>query len=353
MSRQLSTLAVIPYLLVILALGGDKPPSKAKQPGVGKIQTLSVVDELTVKSEMARMFIDPIKCDSDENIYLMTSPDPSEDIRKFSSKGELLAHFIATSGSDLAIQLVHYYSIGEGGEVYQVAFQKQSIKRAVLTFDKDGTYKSGAVLENPPGARDWHPSQIAAFPSGDLLATGLVLDYEKRITTPFTGIFASNGQLRKQVALSDDEDIQKMVEGGDPHVVAADHPYSNRAVEFGQMDAASDGNIYLLRNLSPAIIYAISPSGEVVRRFTVDTGGQTASMHISGSRIALLYREGDTSKYIIKVVDTEGRLLATYQQSITDQLGFALACYAAGSERFTFVGMSDEGFLQLKFAEPR
>jgi len=38
------------------------------------------------------------------------------------------------------------------------------------------------------------------------------------------------------------------------------------------MEAGSDGNLYLMRRLSPVILYAISPAGEIIRRFTVDPG---------------------------------------------------------------------------------
>ena len=350
MEKWAGTCVFMSCMLLTLAATAQGPAA-ARQSQAYKTQTLSVVDELTIKSDVARMFIDPIKCDSDGNIYLMTSPSPSEDIQKFSSKGELLVHFVASSTSDIAVQVVTYYSIGENGEVYQVAFPRQTIRRAILTFARDGSYKAGVVLDNPPGAKDWVPSQVAAFSSGDLLVSGLAIDGEKHISTPFTGIFAPTGQLRKQVALPDDEDIQKMVEGGDPSVVAADHPYSNRAVELGDMDAAGDGNIYLLRNVSPAIFYAISPGGEVVRRFTVDIVDRIASMHISGDRIALAYHDRGTQTHTIKVVDFEGHVLATYQQPMKDQLGFALACYTSKSERFTFVTTSDDGFLQFKFAE--
>ena len=42
---------------------------------------------------------------------------------------------------------------------------------------------------------------------------------------------------------------------------------TNRAVGWGQTEPAKDGNIYSMRRASPADFYAISPGGEVVKRF--------------------------------------------------------------------------------------
>ena len=58
----------------------------------------------------------------------------------------------------------------------------------------------------------------------------------------------------------------------DPHATDAANPFGNRAIELGLMEAGNDGNLYLMRRLSPAILSAISPAGEVIRRFTVDPG---------------------------------------------------------------------------------
>lgn len=348
--------ATVSCLVGTLAFGTDMQATKPTKAASGAERTLSVISELTIKSESAGPLIDPIQCDRDGNVYLMTSIDPSDGIRKLNSKGELLARFRASSASSLPVQVAVYYSVGLDGEVFQVAIPQHTIKRAVLIYAKDGNYKSGVTLENPPGAADWLPSQVAAFQSGDLLVTGLILDSVKHISTPFTGIFSSNGQLQRQVLLADDEEIQKLVENGDPHVVATDRPYSNRAVEWGQMDAASDGNIYLLRNMSPAIIYAISPAGEVVKRFTVETTGNVISMHLANQKIAVLYKDGDAPTDAVRIVGFDGHVIATYHQKMKDghgELGTGLACYAENPERFIFLSTTDEGFLQFKVAEPQ
>lgn len=76
------------------------------------------------------------------------------------------------------------------------------------------------------------------------------------------------------------------------------------------MEAGADGNIYLMRWTAPAIFYAISPGGEVVRRFTVDPGDRnyrSVTMHISGSRIATLFLQPHTKETLMKITDLEGQ----------------------------------------------
>jgi hypothetical protein len=87
------------------------------------------------------------------------------------------------------------------------------------------------------------------FPSGDLLVSGLRYDRDKNnhVMWPFTGIFSSDGTLLKEVTLEDDDDIRNLAASGDARVSSTTNPYGNHAVEFGQSEAADDGNIYLIR----------------------------------------------------------------------------------------------------------
>jgi hypothetical protein len=150
-----------------------------------------------------------------------------------------------------------------------------------------------------------------------------------------------------------------MAESQDPHVIASGHPFQNRAVDLGQAEIGEDGNVYLLRRLSPAIVYALSPGGEVVKRFTINPGHDDYmpnAMHISGSRIVLMFWEPQTHATIFKVTDLEGHELQTYEETPTDgkpTLGGAFACYSLNPERFTFLFTSDDGYLGFRIAEPR
>ena len=105
-----------------------------------------------------------------------------------------------------------------------------------------------------------------------------------------------------------------------------------------------------------------SRGGEVVRRITVDPGKadyKPAEMHISGNRIALLFFEPQTMEKRMKIVDLEGREIATYDEVRTEGkakfglLGTAFACYTANPESFTFLTTGANDTLELAIAEPR
>lgn len=321
---------------------------------------LTLAGNIVIKSEPAAIFVHPIKCDADGNIYLLNNTQGTSGIRKFGPKGERLAVFAATSAADLTIGLGTYFAVTDG-KVVQLAYQRDKLERVVIAFNKDGSYKSGIKLESPRGAQDWAPMQIAAFASGDFLIAGSIFDPNGKIRVPFTGIFDSSGTLKREVVLSDDTDLQKMAESGDPRVVAPGHEFMNSAIEAGQAELADDGNVYVMRKISPAIFYAVSPAGEIVRRFTIDPGESDytpVAMHTAGNRIALEFWEPQSRKELIKVTDLEGREIATYDGTVKDgdaqrPVGGAFACYAQNPERFIFLFTSDDGYLGFRIVEPR
>jgi hypothetical protein len=123
-----------------------------------------------------------------------------------------------------------------------------------------------------------------------------------------------------------------------------------------------------MRSTSPAIFYALSAGGEVLRRFTVDPGDISygpVAMHVSGNRIAVLFREPQTQEKIMKIVDLEGRELATYSADVrypadaegkerkTQALGGAFACYTTNPDRFIFLATGADDKLRFRIAEAR
>ena len=241
--------------------------------------------EVIVSSEIASAFLGPFVCDSDGNLYLRSESAGVTAIRKLNAKGERVALYEPSTNPDVKVGGTGYFSVTPDGELYALAFATNELTRYVLVFKSDGTYKTKIKLD--PGFY-WIPSALAVFPNGNLLVTGQEYDRDpKKPKLPFTGVFRADGKLLKELNLEDDNAIQDMAAAQDSRVVSPTVPTSNRAVSWSQIEAAKDGNLYLMRWLSPAIIYAISPGGHVVRRFTVDPGNadlKPDSMHISGNR---------------------------------------------------------------------
>jgi len=328
------------------------PDAKASEPSPARKIRLTAIESVVSKTETATGF-SQLSCDGDGNLYL--GPGANGDaIRKINSKAELVTFFKAEANPDIEIYGAGLYAVTPDGELYQWVGTKTEITRYVLVFKPDGSYKSNIKLD--PGFA-WMPASIAVFPNGNLLMTGQRLERKsKQFILPFTGIFRSDGKLLKSVALEENEKIPEA-----PSIEDMPSPmpvYSNRAVAWGQVQPANDGNIYIMRWGSPAGFYAVSPGGEVVKRFTVDPGDpgyQPMQMHIAGSRIALLFRHPDTHDYMMKIVDLDGKELAAYEipqkeQPKDDPLA-VFACYSLRPERFTFLGNNKDFKIKLMQAE--
>ena len=302
-------------------------------------------------------------CDHENNIYLQTDREVVLDadftgIRKISPSGERLATLTADSALGFQVSHPSYFAIAKDGRVYEATYLAESFNRALLVFDKDGKYATAIKLDPPPGFIDWLPGAVAVFGTGDFLISGAKMELKTHDRLPFTAIYGQNGALKKELTLSDDEEIRRMVEAGDSRVSPTGLQGQNMAVEMGQAEAAEDGNVYLMRRLSPAILYAIAPSGQVVRRFVVDPGDPAyipSAMHIAGSRIALLFRDDSTQQEIMKVADLEGNELANYKIG-TNKRGYSefgsFACYSVSPERFTFISTAENGHTAFEVVEP-
>jgi hypothetical protein len=320
---------------------------------------LTPVDSVVVPSEVASGFVEPLSCDQNGSVYLASDETPAS-IRKLNAKGERLALYQPIANPDIKVASTGYFAVSTDEELYVVAFSRTDTARYVLVFKPDGTYKNKIKLN--PGF-PWIPATLAVFPNGNLLITGQEYDRDhSKPMLPFTAIFAPDGSLLKEVALEDDEKINAMAAAHDDRVTSPTNRLMNNAIDWGQTSAASDGNIYVMRWLSPAIIYAISPGGEVVRRFEVNSGEDNfapVSMHITGNRMAILFYQPQTMEKVMKIVDLQGRDLASYDElreggkAKLGTLGLAFACYTVRPERFTFLTAGDDHRIELKLVEPR
>ena len=322
-------------------------------------QHLTRVQTVHALSELAGVFYAPLKCDSDGNIYLTTDVAGMSGVRKLSPKGERLVIFQAQTNSDMKkIDMSKDFSVGPFGEFYELVFPHE-IDRYVFVYKADGSYKSAIKLD--PGF-PWRPTALAVFPSGNLLVSGLEYDRDRKnpVMWPFTGIFSPSGSPLKELKLKDDEALRDLAASGDTRVTSPTNPSTNRAIEFTNMETGADGNVYMMRWTNPALVYAISPGGEI-RRFTVNPGDSSyspVSMHVAGNRIAVLFIDPQSTRNVMQIVDLEGRKIATYEEQVegkakTDLLGNAFACYAQNPERFTFLETDDNNKLEFLIAEPR
>jgi hypothetical protein len=120
--------------------------------------------------------------------------------------------------------------------------------------------------------------------------------------------------------------------------------FGNWAVSGGQIRLGEDGNAYLMRRTSPATVYVISPSGELLRSLKIEppeSGQMPNDMQISGNRIAVQFSETN-----LTVADaTTGQTLANYLGEGNVQ--GVLVCYSAKPERFSFLTFTDGHKLRM------
>jgi hypothetical protein len=326
-----------------------------KRPAPESHLRLTQVETVLAKREIAIGFSD-LACDEDGNIYL-ESENAGAPIRELNAKGERVASFVLSADPDVDVYGSGPYALSADGELYTWVGNRKDGRFYVLVFGADGTYKRKIKLD--PGF-PWIPGPFAVFSNGNLLMTGQEYDRDVwRPMLPFTAIFRSDGKMLKELSFQDDDQIHKMTLERDPMITSARAPTDNRAVAFGHVQPAKDGNLYIMRWLSPAVIYVVSPGGEVLRRFKVDPGDDKMmpiEMHVSENRIAILFRDGGTRAQVMKIVDLDGKELAMYDAVGTNlkaPLGAAFACYFAKTERFSFLSTDEDHHIMLRLAEPR
>jgi hypothetical protein len=366
-------------LLVVIAIFGvlamAQPPEQKPQPQSKKVAQsaekpakkpidghLVRVETVTAPSELADGFLEPLRCDNDGNVYFRTEIAGAPAIHKLNAKGERIAVFEANSNPNLKVDAATYFAIDpNSGELYELVYPHE-IHRYVYTYKSDGTFKSAVKLQ--PGFA-FFPDQLAVFPSGQFLVSGSEYDKDKAAPRwPFTGIFAADGSLLKEFDLGDEKQLHDLAVAGDERVVRPGST-SNLAVANSRVEMGGDGNAYLMRWGDPATIYAISPGGEVVRRFTVDsgeTGYLPSAMHVYKNRIAILFVDRKTHYNVLKVmkiVDLEGHEIATYDEAKDangkprDAISASFACYTENPTRFLSLGTDDNNKVQFWIAEPR
>lgn len=347
--RALAMRTVCCLLLTTATLVGwcQSPPANALAPP----RQITRAEEVLVPSELAGIFRMPPRCDAEGNIYIRKRNDGNEPILKINLKGERKALFqppIAVG----KLGITRDFAISAENEVYLIAYAGR--ERMIHVFASDGSYKRKITLDAPFLVS---PDKLAVFPSGEVLVAG----YKSNPKTPrtlFTGIFSSSGQLIKELALPDDAELRRLAEKGDRQLSDPAAPGINFAVSRGWAGAGADGNVYLMRWGSPALFYAISPAGKVVRRFAISAGKpglMPAMVHVTGNRIAVFFRSNETKEKLIKVVDLEGEEVAEYifeADRVGRPLGAGFSCYVPEGEQFVFIG-TQEGKLALWIAYAR
>lgn len=298
-------------------------------------------------------------CDGAGNVYTRQLESGMNDhqqraalpIRKITPEGSLVGSFRVLDAFANNLTGKGVDVMGKGifvttdGRVFQTADVHGDV--FVVEFSPEGSVKAKTKLATGLRTQPW---LLAVFKSGEYLLTATT---GKDNLTPFTAVFAADGRLVKKIYEPEDEEARQKASPADwdshPIGVIGGADF----VRFGDVAAGSDGNIYLLHGTaSPALVYVISPGGDVVRKLRIDAGDPdllARSIKFYAGRLAIEFDrwfDFDTHQNLIKVTDLEGNSIADYRmRPVVGNHSLYLAGY--GSEGFTFMPYENEDKLYL------
>jgi hypothetical protein len=332
-------------------IGATSPDVAASAP-LAELQIAS-----TSQTRFSGLNIGHVRCDEKGNLYLR--PYNSEmaishsvlkgPIQKIDSDGNIVTTYSvsdAVPNSSGGVAGVAFFVSGDGTLYRIVATNERKPTLYILKFGQDGSVDSAIHLQTD----FFVPYQLAVFKSGELLVSGGL--GEKQIEA-FTGIFDSTGKLIRKISNSEDEESTKKVQV-DASLTFQGSGFISSALASGDVAPGSDGNMYLMRASSPAVIFAISPAGEVVKTFKVDSGDPqftAITLRSAPGRLAVSFRRDQSPELFIKVVDFEGNVLAAYHANDRRLRAPFVACYVPPA--FTFFEANSRGPATLDKVEAK
>ncbi len=309
---------------------------------------------MSVASEMGGAFMVPSKCDADGNLYIrkyaMDRPLLGP-VVKIDPEGKRTALFDPAVFSQLALDRADAFSTAFDGGMYQIA-QSGVVKPRiyVLHFSSDGSPASPTLLD-----ADFEVYTFAAFATGNFLVSGVRRDYQNKNDRGrnFTAVFSGDGRELAQLSFEEPQGPAKTgakASGGSP---PKDAEKAAPMLDLADAEVGSDGNLYVMRGSSPALVYVIAPSGKIMQTIKVaaplaDT--VPSGFHVSGNRLAISFSNEEDQSQTVVVADAQtGRKIASYADATG--MGTSFACYSANDGVFTFLKLGEANALEVIRAE--
>ncbi|SPE40449.1 exported hypothetical protein [Candidatus Sulfotelmatobacter sp. SbA7] len=332
---------------------------------------LQISSTMNVVSEMGGAVMSGTKCDGDGNLYIRkyaTDRPLLGPVVKIDPDGKRVALFDPVAFSQLALDRADAFSPASDGGMYQVA-QSGVLKPRiyVLHFSSDGSASLPTLL-----AADLEVYTFAAFASGNFLVSGVERDLQNKNDRGqnFTAVFSADGRELAELSFEESRGPRnagaKSGAGGRQQAAAqtkaqteAQNEVQNDAekatpgLDLADAEVGSDGNLYVMRRSSLALVYVIAPSGKIMQTLKIAAplpGTAPSAFHVSGNRLAISFGNEESQSQTIVVADAQtGRKIASY--SDPTGLGTSFACYSANEGVFTFLNLSEGNALQVIRAE--
>ncbi len=330
---------------------------------------------------MGGAFMSGSKCDADGNLYIrkfaMDRPLLGP-VVKIDRDGKRTALFDLGAFSQLGLDRADAFSPASDGGMYRIA-QSGVLKPRiyVLHFSSDGSAASPTRLD-----ADLEVYTFAVFTDGNFLLSGVRRDVQNKNDRGrnFTAVFSADGRELAQLsfpepkrgpeqesqqgtqqetqgaakagAKSDASGPQRDARKDAQKVTLKDELKSATMLDLADAEAGGDGNLYVMRASSPALVYVIAPSGKIMQTLKVAAavrGGVPSAFHVSGNRLAISFWNEEKQSRTMVVADAQtGRKIASY----ADPAGLGMfACYEANEGVFTFLNLGEGNALEIIRAE--
>jgi hypothetical protein len=336
----------------------------------GSTIALRATSTMNVASEMGGAFMSASKCDAEGNLYIrkfaMDRPLLGP-VVKIDPEGKRTALFDPAAFSQLALDRADAFSPAPDGGLYQIAQSGVLQPRIyVLHFSSDGSPASPTRLD-----ADFEVYTFAAFPDGNFLLSGVQHDPENRNRSRnFTAVFSADGRELAELSFQEPrQQPQTPAKTGAKSDPIADRKNAPKKelqesewwndtekpsrLDLADAEAGNDGNLYVMRASSPALVYVIAPSGKILRTLKIAApvrGAVASAFHVSENRLAISFWNEESQSQTVVVADAQtGRKIASYADPAG--LGTSFACYEANAGVFTFLMLGEGNALEVIRAE--
>ena len=311
----------------------------------GSTIALHASSTVNVASEMGGAFMSPSKCDADGNLYvrkLAVDRPLLGPVVKIDPDGKRIALFDPAAFSQLALDRADAFSPASDGGMYQIA-QSGILKPRiyVLHFSSDGSPSSPTLLD-----ADFEVYTFAAFADGNFLVSGVKRGVQNKNDRGrnFTAVFSADGRELAQLSFEAPQESAKASAKS-----TNDAAKATPGLDLAEAEVGSDGNLYVMRFSSPALVYVIGPSGKLIKTIKVSSrlpGVLPSAFHLSGNRLALSFWNEESQRQTVVVADAQtGRKIASYADPTG--LGPSFACYSANDGVFTFLKLGEGNELEV------
>lgn len=291
------------------------------------------------------------RCDDDGNIYVRVLDNESSQQYRAASKvpvrqigtGGALGRVFSAAKVMPDIMTRDFFVSGKG-RVYVMGWIPSDGTVYVFQFDTDGSFISKIGLNT--GALN--PRQLVVFKSGEFLVSGTNGESDH---TPATAVFDAQGNLIKKIYEPEDEYSKKKAEAGDADFVQDGTNWDNLSVVHGDAALGSDGNAYLLRATSPALIYVISAKGKIIRKLLVEPPSSeliAQRIKLAEGKLAISFLENNSTVGAIKIVDLLGNPVGNYTSDDKTIYPGLPGCYDGRS--FTFLQAGEGNAIRMQKA---